>query len=353
MTGGPTWRWRTKARTRSRCCWANGNGTFGTRTDFAIGGRPRSLAIADLNADGRPDLAVAPYLSGVVSVLLGNGDGTFGTKTDFRTGINPTAVAIADLNDDGRLDIAVTNLYSYTISVLLGNGDGTFGTKTDFGTGSYHYSVAIADLNADGRPDLAVANYPSNTVSVLLNMGAIATPTTLAFVDAHATADRVDLRWFGAAMTGVTATVYRQPAGSVWVAIAIIAGDGSGMFSFQDLNVQPGVRYGYRLGIPAGGVEKFYGEALVNVPALALQLDGLRPNPANGEPVVSFTLANGTPARLEVLDVAGRVWLAREMGDLGAGSHLVHLGGAIPPGMYWLRLTQGNRSLLARGVVVR
>jgi len=237
--------------------------------------------------------------------------------------------------------------------VLLGNGDGTFGTKTDFGTGISPTSAVIADLNGDGRPDLAVANYPSNTVSVLLNMGAIATPTTLAFVDAHATADRVDLRWFGAAMTGVTATVYRQPAGSVWVAIAIIAGDGSGMFSFQDLNVQPGVRYGYRLGIPAGGVEKFYGEALVNVPALALQLDGLRPNPANGEPVVSFTLANGTPARLEVLDVAGRVWLAREMGDLGAGSHLVHLGGAIPPGMYWLRLTQGNRSLLARGVVVR
>jgi hypothetical protein len=86
---------------------------------------------------------------------------------------------------------------------------------------------------------------------------------------------------------------------------------------------------------------------------LALALEGLRPNPAVGEPVASFALSDGSPARLQLLDVTGRVWRAREVGDLGAGSHVLRLGGSVPAGVYWLRLTQGGHSLLARAVVVQ
>src|SRR5207247_6883301 len=114
-----------------------------------------AAAIADLNADGRPDLAVGTN-SGV-SVLLGNGDGTFGPETALGTGSPANSVAIADLNADGRLDLAVTNLNSSTVSVLRGNGDGTFAAKTDFATGLVPYSVATADLDADGRAGLVVA----------------------------------------------------------------------------------------------------------------------------------------------------------------------------------------------------
>src|SRR5207244_1578193 len=122
-----------------------------------------------------PDLAVASADANTVSVLLGHGDGTFAARTDFGTGIDPVSVAISDLNADGRPDLAVTNNGLYlgatgSVSVLLGNGDGTFASKADFGTGINPTSVAIADLNADGRPDLAVANAtaPSGSVSVLL-----------------------------------------------------------------------------------------------------------------------------------------------------------------------------------------
>ncbi len=104
----------------------------------------------------------------------------------FDTGSIPWSVAIVDVNADGRPDLAVANTSSNTVSVLLGNGDGTFGAKTDFVTGSSPRSVAIADLNADGRPDMVTAN-SSNTVSALLNRGAPApiamgldfTPSTL------------------------------------------------------------------------------------------------------------------------------------------------------------------------------
>ena len=154
----------------------NGDGSFRARVDYEAGIGPHSVAIGDLNSDGKPDLAVANALSSAhatVSVLLGAGDGTFAASTAFESGHTPVAVAIGDLNGDDKLDLAVANYGYYpddagSVSVLLGNGDGSFGAKRGYRTGDYPNSVGMGDFNSDGRLDLAVANYGVSTVSVLL-----------------------------------------------------------------------------------------------------------------------------------------------------------------------------------------
>lgn len=138
---------------------------------FAVGSDPRSVAISDLNGDGSPDLAVANYGSGDVSVLLGNGSGGFQTQQTFAAGSNPHSVTIGDLNGDGILDLAVANQGSHDVSVLLGNGNGTFQTQQTFAVGSNPQSIAIGDLNGNGILDLAVANNASNSVTILLGNG--------------------------------------------------------------------------------------------------------------------------------------------------------------------------------------
>ena len=69
--------------------------------------------------------------------------------------------------------------------------------------------------------------------------------------------------------------------------------------------------------------------------------------------MVSFALLSAAPARLELIDIAGRRVTSQEVGSLGAGAHVLRLdeGTPVPAGLYWLRLTQGSLTLTAKGVL--
>jgi FG-GAP-like repeat len=149
----------------------NGDGTFRPPTNFATGGSPDTVALVDVNGDGRLDLVMANDSSDAVSVLLGNGDGTFRPQARFTAGRSPQSVAVGDVNGDGRPDLVTANLYSDDVSVLLSNGDGTFRPQARFAAGRSPDSVALGDVNGDGRPDLVTANFGSDNVSVLLGNG--------------------------------------------------------------------------------------------------------------------------------------------------------------------------------------
>jgi len=152
----------------------NGDGTFAAPVDYPVGFYPESVAIADLNGDAKPDLAVAvdrPGGNGTVAVLLGKGDGTFAKAVEYAVGEFPNSVAVGDLNGDRRADLAVSNTFSDSVSVLLGSWGGTFAPAIDVAVGERPQSVAIADLNRDAKPDLVVPSPVPKTVSVLLGTG--------------------------------------------------------------------------------------------------------------------------------------------------------------------------------------
>jgi hypothetical protein len=150
-----------------------GDGKLGTKIAVRTTRKPFAVAIGDLNSDGKQDLVTANAAAHSISVLVNLGDGSFRADVEYQAGRVPVAIALGDLDGDGSVDIATAN-GSYkgnTVTVLLNDGDGTFRAKQDYGAGPVPISVVIGDLNGDGRRDLAVANSYSNTVSVLLNDG--------------------------------------------------------------------------------------------------------------------------------------------------------------------------------------
>ncbi len=157
------------------------NSSFAAPVTFTTGLFPRSLAIGDIDLDGKPDIVVVNQRSNTISVLRNTAIAGTITKTslaskvDFTTGSRPRSVAITDIDGDGKPDIAVTNERSNSVSIFRNTSTPGSITQTslisrvNFATGVQPYSVAIGDLDGDGRPDLAVANYKSNTVSVFRN----------------------------------------------------------------------------------------------------------------------------------------------------------------------------------------
>jgi hypothetical protein len=158
-----------------------GDGTFGARADYAAARDPASIAVQDLDGDGKPDVVTANTPeenldAATVSVLLNNGDGTFRARRDYPTGPYNRSVALADLNGDGKADVVAANHGGNgSVSVLLNRGDGTFAPRRDYAVGHSRYgtqvnAAAVGDMNADGKPDVVTAD-DRNTVSVLLNNG--------------------------------------------------------------------------------------------------------------------------------------------------------------------------------------
>ncbi len=144
--------------------------TFAAGIDFATGGSIADVAVADIDADGKPDLVVA--LSGGTALVLKNtsvagtiDSGSFGTPVSYPVAANPACLAVGDLDGDGKPEIVVgCGGTGGSVSVLRNLG-GTFAPRVDYALDS-SFRIRIADMDGDGKPEIVVNN---GVIHVMIN----------------------------------------------------------------------------------------------------------------------------------------------------------------------------------------
>lgn len=142
---------------------SNGGGSFtATGTAYFSGGLvPEDIAAIDLNGDGFDDMASIGSFSFTLSTALTNGQGAFsGTISNYQFGgAGPTSITAADLNRDGKTDLAVSWLASSSggVTVFAGNGTVAMQKVADFSVGTFPQNPMLVDFDGDGKKDIVTA----------------------------------------------------------------------------------------------------------------------------------------------------------------------------------------------------
>jgi hypothetical protein len=166
-----------------------GAGPFGDATGFTADSpdRTASLAIADFNGDGIPDVIAADPGTNSFAFLAGRGGGSFANPVVTRLSFSPSVVVAGQFNDDNgdhvidnrdHADLAFLNERGETVSIFLGDGHGGFtekvvrdasGTIIPLRSGNSPTGLSVADVNGDGLDDLQVGNAFGDVLTLLGN----------------------------------------------------------------------------------------------------------------------------------------------------------------------------------------
>jgi hypothetical protein len=157
------------------------------RVVIPTGHHPGSIAVADVNHDGKPDLIVANTEDETLSVLLGDGKGHFAPApgSPVACGPSPNDIAVADMNRDGNPDLIIANTGTPYITILLGNGKGGFvpALHSPFATTSYPHvhGVVAADFMGNGKPAVITDSWGHDQILLLPSDGSgnLIPPATL------------------------------------------------------------------------------------------------------------------------------------------------------------------------------
>lgn len=135
------------------------------------------LELADVNNDGDMDVLTG-YYAGLKGPMVFLGNGNFGWGSDVgpaTSTMNVDDVAAADVNHDGKIDIAASSMNGIGVQLWTGDGSGTAAswTRNDSGlpTTGVYIGLSFADVNHDGNPDLAAAAYASGVQGIYVWLG--------------------------------------------------------------------------------------------------------------------------------------------------------------------------------------
>jgi hypothetical protein len=166
--------------------------SFAARVDLPAGAGSQYAAVRDLDGDGLPDIVTANYSGNSISIfrnLIAGGvisSNKFAPKVDI-VAASPGSIAIGDVDGDGKPDIAVNNQSGSSLSVFrnissAGNLQASsFAPKVDFALPGSSELVAFGDVDGDGKLDLLIADYLPQKLSVYRNAGVSGTINSNSF----------------------------------------------------------------------------------------------------------------------------------------------------------------------------
>lgn len=148
--------------------------SFATRQDFTTDSEPSGVSIGDMDGDGKPDLVVSNRQSTGFCVLRNNGTAgniSFATRLCNNFTDDRYAVSLADLNGDGKLDVALAgeNLRLYQNTSV--SGVPSFGGMTMLRPSTPSFRLGIADLDNDGKLDIVNPGFSTDRVVIYRNRG--------------------------------------------------------------------------------------------------------------------------------------------------------------------------------------
>ncbi len=150
--------------------------------------------LGDFDNDGLLDMA-AIIGNNKIAVYRNTGSNnhfSFAAGIEYATSVSPVQIVAADLNGDGKLELAVAGTGTAAVSVYRNRGDSgliQFDNQVYYslGSGNYPYSIDVTDIDGDGKTDMVIGYSHSGTCfSVARNTGtggnlAFASPVNVAF----------------------------------------------------------------------------------------------------------------------------------------------------------------------------
>ena len=329
------------------------------------------IALIDRGTCPFVDKVLNAQTAGAIGVIIA--DNVAGCPPAGLGGSNPsvTIPSVRITLADGNLLKAnlAGQVASLTVDPALKAGGAFASNVLMFTPNPFQSGSSVSHWDTSAEPNIlmepAINNNLSNSVDLTLNtmsdIGWLDAATAVRVAPGYVNAgdDGVRIEWYTAAASILSWSAERTEGDSdVWTTIAAPEVYGQNKLVLTDATVEAGTTYGYRVSAPSSETGNTVSEIVwVTTPAAgaaSLALEGALPNPAIRGLNVAFTLSGISPAKLDLVNVAGRVVGSMDLSGAGPGRHVVDFaaGRSVAAGTYFLRISQNGKTVSKPVVIV-